>query len=357
MIGRGLSGQPGAESPWREAALMALVAAVLLALPWIMAGVGGYRELATRIIIWGIFALGFDLLVGFTGYLSFGHAAFWGIGAYFAGYTLLHYTPNALVAMATGTVVATLVAVVLGYLTLRRYGIYFAVLTLAFAEMFYYAALAPLQDWTGGDNGLTAIPTPVLAGIPLKGAAMHYLVTVCALVAVYAARRIARSPFGLMLRAIKSNETRLRSTGIDVYRYKVTAFAVSGLYAGLAGTLYALYETYVPTESLHWVTSGEVVMMAVIGGLGTLFGPMIGAGVVLYLENVLSASTEQWLLVEGLIFMGFVIFLPGGIMEGARRILHWLAGSRREAEAVPPEPERAPPRTLAEERPRQAAGS
>jgi branched-chain amino acid transport system permease protein len=339
------------DSPWREGAIMLLVAAVLLALPWIMSAIGGYRELATRIIIWAIFALGFDILVGFTGYLSFGHAAFWGIGAYVAGYTLLHATPNALVAMAIGTLAALLVSVVLGYLTLRRYGIYFAVLTLAFAEMFYYAALAPLQDWTGGDNGLTAIPTPVLAGIPLKGAAMHYLVTVCALIAVYAARRIARSPFGLMLRAIKSNETRLRSTGINVYRYKVTAFAVSGLYAGAAGTLYAIYETYVPTESLHWVTSGEVVMMAVIGGLGTLFGPMIGAGVVLYLENVLSASLEQWLLIEGLIFMGFVIFLPGGIMEGSRRILRWLTRSREEVPATqPPAREGSAAPTLADER-------
>ncbi len=146
---------------------------MLLALPWILDAIGGYRELASRMIIWSIFALGFDLLVGFTGYLSFGHAAFWGIGAYCAGYTLLHGTDNALVAMVIGTVAASLVAVVLGYLTLRRYGIYFAVLTLAFAEMFYYAALAPLQDWTGGDNGLTAIPTPVLAGVPLKGAAIH----------------------------------------------------------------------------------------------------------------------------------------------------------------------------------------
>jgi branched-chain amino acid transport system permease protein len=342
----------GTDSPGREAALMVLVAVVLLGLPWILDAIGGYRELASRMIIWGIFALGFDLLVGFTGYLSFGHAAFWGIGAYGAGYTLLHATNNALVAMVVGTLAASVVAVVLGYLTLRRHGIYFAVLTLAFAEMFYYAALAPLQDWTGGDNGLTAIPTPVLAGVPLKGAAIHYLVSVCALIAVYAARRIARSPFGLMLRAIKSNEIRLRSTGIDVYRYKVTAFAISGVYAGVAGTLYALYETYVPTESLHWSTSGEVVMMAVIGGLGTLFGPMIGAGIVLYLENVLSASTEQWLLIEGLIFMGFVIFLPGGIMEGLRRILSWLFGARREPPGLQPAREGVPAPTLAEERPR-----
>jgi ABC-type branched-subunit amino acid transport system permease subunit len=330
MIGRTM-GPQRTESPWRETVIMAVVAAVMIALPWILPYVGGYPELATRILIWGIFALGFDLLVGFTGYLSFGHAAFWGIGAYCAGFYLLHGSPNALPAILIGVAVATAVSVVLGYLTLRRYGIYFAVLTLAFAEMFYYAALAPLQDWTGGDNGLTGIPTPVLAGIPLDGDAIHYFVVVCAILAVYVARRIVRSPFGLMLRAIKSNETRLRFTGINVYRYKVAAFVISGLYAGLAGTLYAIYETYVPTESLHWVTSGEVVMMSVIGGLGTLLGPMIGAGIVLYLENVLSASTEQWLLIQGLIFMAFVIFLPGGIAEGLQRIFAWVAKRRTSA--------------------------
>lgn len=317
-----------AESPWREPVIMAVVAVVMITLPWILPYVGGYPELATRILIWGIFALGFDLLVGFTGYLSFGHAAFWGIGAYCAGFYLLHGGMNALPAIIIGVVAATAISVLLGYLALRRYGIYFAILTLAFAEMFYYAALAPLQDWTGGDNGLTGIPTPVLAGIPLKGEVIHYFVVACAFLAIYFGRRIVRSPFGLMLRAIKSNETRLRFTGINVYRYKVAAFVISGLYSGLAGTLYAIYETYVPTESLHWVTSGKVVMMSVIGGLGTLFGPMVGAGVVLYLEDVLSASTEQWLLIQGLIFMAFVVFLPGGVMEGLHRILSWIAWRR-----------------------------
>lgn len=324
-------GPPRTEPVWREAVLMAVAAVVMIALPWILPYVGGYPELATRILIWGIFALGFDILVGFTGYLSFGHAAFWGLGAYCAGFYLLHGSANVLPAILIGVAVATVVSVVLGYLTLRRHGIYFAILTLAFAEMFYYAALAPLQDWTGGDNGLTGIPTPMFFGIPLDGNAIHYFVVVCAFLALYVARRIIRSPFGLMLRAIKSNETRLRFTGINVYRYKVAAFVISGLYAGLAGTLYAVYETYVPTESLHWVTSGEVVMMSVIGGLGTLIGPMIGAGIVLYLENVLSASTQQWLLMQGLIFMAFVIFLPGGIMEGLRRIFALITKRSRGA--------------------------
>lgn len=314
----------GGDGSGREAGIMLAVAAILGALPFILPWIGGYRELATSIVIWSIFALGFDLLVGFTGLLSFGHAAFWGIGAYVAGYYLLHGSSDAISAIFIGTVAVTAVSVALGYLTLRRTGIYFAILTLAFAEMFYYAALSPLQKWTGGDNGLTGIATPVLFGLKLDGLAVYYFVAVIALVGVYVARRIKRSPYGLLLRAIHSNELRLESTGVDVHRYKLMAFVVSGIYAGLAGSLYAAYETYVPTESLHWVTSGQVVMMSVIGGLGTLFGPMFGAAFVLYLENVLSAWTQQWLLVEGLIFMLVIIFFPGGIAEGVRRLRDWL---------------------------------
>jgi branched-chain amino acid transport system permease protein len=309
------------DSPAREAAIMLASAVVLLALPWFLEQIGGYRELATRIIIFAIFALGFDILVGFTGYLSFGHAAFWGTGAYVAGYYLLHGSPSPLLAMLLAVATVAVIALVLGVITLRRHGIYFAILTLAFAEMFYYAALAPLQNWTGGDNGLTGIPTPVLLGlVELRGGAIHLFSASWALIAIYLARRIKRSPYGLVLRAIKANETRLLYTGVDVFRYKVAAFVISGLYAGLAGSLYAIYETYVPSESLRWTTSGEVIIMSVIGGFGTLFGPMIGAGVVLYLENVLSAVTGEWYLILGLIFMAFVIFLPGGVVGGVRRL-------------------------------------
>jgi ABC-type branched-subunit amino acid transport system permease subunit len=332
------------DTPAREALIMAAVAVVLIGLPWFLPWIGGYRELATRMVIWAIFALGFDLLVGFTGFLSFGHAAFWGLGAYFAGYFLLHASSEVLPAMLVGVLVATVAAVLLGYLTLRRHGIYFAILTLAFAEMFYYAALAPLQKWTGGDNGLTGLPAPTLFGMAFDKESIHYFICGWAFLGVYLARRIARSPTGLILRAIKSNERRLRFTGIDVFRYKVLAFAISGIYAGVAGTLYAVYETYVPTLSLHWETSGKVVMMAVIGGIGTLFGPMVGAAIVLYLENVLSAATEQWMLIQGAIFMLFVIFLPGGVSEGLRRIIGWLGrphGAGRAAEMAQAEASRA----------------
>lgn len=306
----------------REFAFMGGVAIALIVLPWFLPLIGGYRELATAIIIWGILVLGFDILVGFTGLLSFGHAAFWGIGSYIAGLYLLHVANNALVAMLCAVVVVTLIAFVLALITLRRSGIYFAILTLAFAEMFYFLALAPLSDITGGDNGLTGMPGPLLLGMmKLNGMGLYAFTAAWAFLAVYLARRIKRSPYGLMLSAIKANETRLTYSGINVFRYKVMAFVISGMFGGLAGSLATLHETYVAVSSLHWTTSGEIILMAVIGGFGTLVGPMIGAGIVLYLENVLSALTAQWYLILGLIFMAFVIFLPGGVMEGGSRLV------------------------------------
>lgn len=333
-----------AQAPAREAAVMAAVAAVLIGLPWFLPLIGGYTELATQIVLWGLFALGFDILIGFTGLLSFGHAAFWGLGSYAAGMMLLRVSDDLIPALLVGTLVGGLGSVLLGYLTLRRRGIYFSILTLAFAEMFYYAALSMLQDWTGGDNGLTGIPTARLFGIAMKGEAIYYLIAGVAFVGIYVARRIMRSPYGLILRAIKSNETRVSSTGLDTRRYKLMAFVISGVYAGLAGSLSAVYQTYVPTDALHWTTSGQVVMMAVIGGVGTLFGPMIGAAIVLYLANVLSGVTAQWLLIQGLIFMGFVIFLPGGVVDAGKR----LARLFTHVEDRPPRRQEAPQPSQAE---------
>ena len=312
----------------REVIYMAIAAVVIFSLRWLMPYIGAYPELATRILIFGILVLGLDILVGFTGYLSFGHAAFWGVSAYITGYMLLHHTQNVFVAMLAGVAVVAVIAFLLALVTLRRRGIYFAILTLAFAEMFYYLALAPLQTWTGGDNGLTGVRTAYAFGIELTNYNMFIFAGLWTLLALYVARRIKNSPYGLMLRAIKSNEARLVYTGVDVFWYKVMAFVISGVFGAVAGTIYAAYQRYVPTESLHWTFSGDIVIMSVIGGFGTLVGPMLGAGIVLYLENVLSAITDQWLLYKGLIFMSFVIFLPGGVMSLPGRIRRWHRSSR-----------------------------
>lgn len=293
----------------------------VLSLPLWFTHVGGYEGLDTKIVIWAIFALGFDLLLGFTGYLSFGHAIFFGTSAYITGLTLLHVTSDVILGIVLSIVVSILIALVIGFLTLRRSGIYFGILTLAFAEMFHTAALSIFSGLTGGENGLTGLPIPTLFGVKMQGHYSYYLSAFFIIIGFYAARRIARSPFGLMLKAIKSNQTRLEYTGINVQRYKLSAFVLSSIYASVAGSLMVISEPYVASEFLEWKTSGTLVIMSVMGGVGTLFGPMFGAAFMLYFENVVSAYLEeQWLLVLGILFMLIVTFLPGGFVEGYTRL-------------------------------------
>ena len=323
------------DSDLRELIFMAIIAVIFFTLRWTLTWIGGYSELAYTILIFGILVLGFDIFVGLTGYLSFGHAAFWGIGAYACALSLANVSNNIFIAMVIAVLIVTVVALLMGLISLRRQGIYFSILTLAFAEMFYFLALAPLSRWTNGDDGYTGAETvhPHLFGIDmLHGINLYTFVVIIAVLAVFLARLIKRSPYGLMLRAINSNEVRMTYTGLNVYFYKVMAFVISGMFGGVAGALFAVHERYVPVSSLHWPVSGEVVIMAVIGGFGTLIGPMIGTGIVLYLENVLSAITGQWGIILGAIFMSFVIFLRGGIMDlprGVRKLLETLQAKPR----------------------------
>ena len=302
----------------RSVLIFALIA---LTMPLWFPIVGGYSGLDTKIMIFCIFVVGFDLLLGYTGYLSFGHAAFFGIAAYTTGLMLKGFSDNIIPAIIVAVIVSTIVAVVIGLLTLKRTGIYFSILTLAFAEMFHSMAMAMLQQWTGGENGLTGMPTPMLFELKMQGSAVFYFVTIVAILAFYIAKRIERSPVGLMMRAIKCNQTRLEYTGINARKYKLLTFVISAIYAALAGALMVVYEPFVGHEFLGWHQSGEIVIMSVIGGVGTLVGPMLGAAFMLYFENVLSVDLgEQWLLVLGLIFMIVVIFMPGGFMEAITRL-------------------------------------
>ncbi|HIG78575.1 MAG TPA: branched-chain amino acid ABC transporter permease [Cycloclasticus sp.] len=302
-------------------------AVVLLTMPFWFRYIGGYSGLDTKIVIWIIFAIGFDILLGYMGFLSFGHAAFFGTSAYFTGLMLLHYSNNILPAITVGVISAIIMAFIIGFLTLKRTGIYFSILTLAFGEMLHSMVLSTLQDWTGGDNGLTGLPTPMLFDIKMQGDNVFYLTVIVAIVMYYIARRIIGSPFGLMLKAIKSNQVRLEYTGVHVARYKLMGFVISAVYAGVAGALMIVYEPYVASEFMGWHLSGQVVIMTVLGGVGTLFGPMLGAAFMLYFENVVSVYLgAQWLLVLGAIFMATVIFLPGGFVEAGSRIKKALTG-------------------------------
>jgi branched-chain amino acid transport system permease protein len=277
-----------------------------------------YKGLATQVLVYGLFALGFNLLYGYTGLLSFGHAAYFGLGAYGAGITLAKLGWHSVwAALAIGVAAAGVGGALVGFFSLRRRGIYFAMLTLAFAQLFYFIAFH-MADLTGGDDGLRGIPRLSLGlfgwqlplGNPLS---FHYFTLFWVGLAVFALRRILDSPFGAVLAAIRENGDRAQACGYDVVRIKLVSFVFSALFAGLAGALDALRITVVPVEALYWSTSGQAVIMTLLGGAGTFFGPFVGAGTYLVLQDRLSQVIEAWPLVIGVLFMTFVLFLPQGI--------------------------------------------
>ncbi|MCR9177963.1 MAG: branched-chain amino acid ABC transporter permease [Alphaproteobacteria bacterium] len=355
-------------TPNQDRLLFVLFAAAVLTAPlWASVIGAGYPDLLQKFAIFGILAIGFNILFGLTGYLSFGHAAFLGIGSYAAVWSFKLFTVNALPAVFFGMVFAGLFALVIGYISLRRTGIYFSILTLAFAQMSYNLAYSVLTPITNGETGLTmnqddprfidnlffapegnALPSTNLFGIEMTGFSGFYFCAVVLIIAFYIAMRISRSPFGMMLRAIKSNQNRMNYTGFNTRPYALTAFVISGVYAGLAGSLMAVTDPLAGAERMQWTASGEVVLMTILGGAGTLLGPVLGAGIIKYFENIFSAYNAQvlerifdflpdgidhaaasvaglfvgegWHLTLGLVFMLIVIFLPGGVMEGFTRL-------------------------------------
>jgi branched-chain amino acid transport system permease protein len=277
-----------------------------------------YKALATQVLIYGLFALGFNLLYGYTGLLSFGHAAYWGLGAYGTGIALAKLKIASLWgALAGGLLLAGVGGVVVGFFCLRRRGIYFAMLSLAFAQLLYFIAFH-LADVTGGDDGLRGIQVPALSlpGVSLSlesSLAFYYFALALVTLALLTLKRILDSPFGAVLQAIRENSDRAVACGYDIRKIKLLSFVFSALFCGLAGGLDALRLAVVPVESLYWTTSGQVVIMTLLGGAGTFFGPFVGAATFLVLEDRLSVFTESWPLFIGLIFMAFVLFLPKGI--------------------------------------------
>ena len=277
-----------------------------------------YQSLATQVLIFGLFALGFNLLYGYTGLLSFGHAAYYGLGAYGTGIALAKLKVTSLwVALGVGLVTAIVGGALVGFFCLRRRGIYFAMLTLAFSQMLYFIAFHA-ADLTGGDDGLRGIPLHPLAlpGMTLSlrhPLAFYFFAYVLVVLAVAGLKRILDSPFGAVLQAIRENSDRAVACGYDITRIKLLSFVFSAAFAGLAGALDALRLTVVPVDALYWTTSGQVVIMTLLGGAGTFFGPFVGAATYLMLADRLSIFFEFWPLVIGVIFMAFVIFLPKGI--------------------------------------------
>lgn len=371
----------------RDAGLLGIVALLCLFAPFILnpfpEGSGmaqfnaGYPDLMQRLVIFAIFAIGFNILFGLTGYLSFGHAAFLGVGSYAAIWMMKLLTMNVVPAIIVSVIVAGIFSLLVGWISLRRSGIYFSILTLAFAQMSYALAYSVLTPVTGGETGLQPkyndprildgaleagqSPRANLFGLDMKASteltmgdwvftfnAGYYIAAAIMLISFYLSIRIFRSPFGMMLRAVKSNQQRMNYTGLNSKPYTLGAFVISGMYAGLAGGLLVAMDTQVGAERMFWTASGEVVVMTILGGAGTLIGPVLGAGIIKYMENIVSKINkgvlEQWFafmpdgiedfliaiiypfvgkgwhLTLGLVFMLVVIFLPGGLVEGGQRI-------------------------------------
>lgn len=302
--------------------LAAVVVAVLAAAPLLL-----YPILAIKILIFALFAAAFNLLFGYAGLLSFGHAAFFGGASYVAGYAAKAWGTGPLLAIVIGVAFAAAIGAVFGYLAIRRRGIYFAMITLALSQMFYFLCIQ--MPFTGGENGLSDIPRGSLLGIVSleSNLAIYYFVAVVFIVSLLAIRRIVNSPFGDTLRAIRDNETRVISLGYNVNRYKLGVFVISAAFAGLAGALKALAFQFASLTDVAWHMSGEVILMTLLGGIGTLLGPVIGAGVVVAMTNYLSTTAFPVPVALGVIFVVCIIAFRKGVVGSARDWL-WAWRSR-----------------------------
>ena len=287
--------------------------AVLVALPWI----APYPALASDVLVWGLYALGFNLVYGYLGLLSFGHAALFGAGAYACGIAILRLGAHWAAAIALGVAAGAAVAFLIGLFATRTRGIYFAMVTLALSQCAYFIAYQA-SFWTGGENGLrnvnvTAIHLPGVTLDFLHPLTRYYVLAAFAALALWVLARILASPFGAAMEAVRENEGRARACGFDVTLVRLQAFTLSGAFTGLAGALYALKLGIVPIEAMDLQTSGLAVIMALLGGAGTFFGPFVGAALFVVIETLVSVRTEHWPLLVGVLFMACVLFFPRGV--------------------------------------------
>ena len=294
--------------------ILLLLAAVLV-LPIVVR-----PAIATEIWIFAIFGLGLNLLLGYTGLLSFGQSTFFGSAAYVAGFLLKQYGINAFLALGIGVGVGAASAALVGYLCVQRSGLYFIMLTFALNQLFYFIA----YQWTsvtGGEDGMPGVPRPALAGIDFTNPLVYYaLVSVLFLASLWIMKRIVESPLGKILQAIRENPVRAEAVGYDVPRFKLLAFVIGGAFSGLAGVLYAMLFGIVPLEAIGFVFSGNVLFATLIGGSGSLYGPVIGSFVFIWLSESVSTLWARWPLLLGVAFVIVVLFLRGGVVEAWSRI-------------------------------------
>lgn len=297
--------------------LIYLVGAIVL-LPFVVRPV-----IAAEIWLFAIFGLGLNLLLGYTGLLSFGQSTFFGSAAYVAGWLLKHYAINVFLALGIGVGVGALSALLVGYLCVQRSGLYFIMLTFALNQLFFFIA----YQWTsvtGGEDGMPGVPRPAFWGLDFRDPMLYYVfVSVLFLLSLFIMRRIVESPLGKILQAIRENEVRAAAVGYNVPRFKLLAFVLGGAFSGLAGVLYAMLFGIVPLEAIGFVTSGNVVFATLIGGSGSLYGPIIGSFVFIWLSESMSVVWERWPLLLGVAFVIVVLFFRGGVVEAWTRFWKW----------------------------------
>jgi len=308
----------------------------LLAAPFILPHIGFVLDTMNRVLVLGLFGIGFDLLFGYAGLLSFGQSAFFGTGGFTAAYLLTQMgLPSVFLGLVTGMVAAAIAGYLVGLIALRRTGIYFAMITVAIAEVFFFMENSPLSKFTGGENGLPGVPSPVLnlgftmihatGGLPMYG-----FLAVIYFAGIVIARRIVVSPVGRILVAIRENPLRAAAVGHNIHAYKLLVFVIAAAYAGLAGGLLGILQGYMPPDAFAFDTSGQLIMQTVIGGLQTLFGPLVGAAVWLYLRDTLQSGLglgAAWKLVLGIVFVLLVCFLKRGIIGGFADLFAFLSSS------------------------------
>ncbi len=312
---------PVAARPPRSMVRWAMLAVGLVAalvLPWFI-----YPPVALDIVAWALFAIALDILLGYTGLLSFGHAAFWGGSAYVTGLVAIHAGVPFPLAVVAGAVFAMALAVPIGYLSVRRSGIYFAMVTLAFAQMIYFGA-NQWREVTGGENGLQSVPKNFfgIEAVETNSFYFYYAALPILMLGMWAAWRIVHSPFGRVLVAIRDNPSRARALGYDVERYKLIAFVQSAGLAGVAGGIFAISHGFASLQEVYWTTSGKVVLIAVLGGIGTLWGGIIGAALVVVLEDQLVSSGFEGIgIITGAVFITVVLGFRRGIWGTVRDLL------------------------------------
>jgi branched-chain amino acid transport system permease protein len=320
-----------------------LTLAGLLAAPWILPYLDFSPNTVNRILVWGLFGIGFDILFGITGLLSFGQSAFFGTGGFVAAYLLtIAGFPHVVTALFIGMIVAAVVGYVIGLIALQRTGIYFAMITVAISEVFFFVEFNPLSEYTGGENGLPGVPTPIfdLGFTTLNfsgGWHLYWFMAFWYFAGMVIALRIVRSPVGAIFSAIRDNPLRAQAVGHNIHSYKLTAFVIAAAYAGFAGGLLGILQAFMPPNAFMFETSGQLVMQTAIGGAGTLFGPLVGATVWLFLSDFFQTTLNlgaTWKLVLGVVFVLLVCFLRRGIVGGVIDLVAWARGGRHGEETA-----------------------